>query len=572
MEEKLAEDIKRVLKIENVKIERSENMDYGDFSTNIALQNGRAGEQKNRNVSSGELAKKYVEKLSKDKQIKKYISKIEVAGLGFINFFLSEKFLFENLKEIVKKGKDYGRRDAGKGKTVIIDYSAPNIAKRFSVGHLRSTIIGQALYNIYNFLGWQTVGDNHLGDWGTQFGKLLYMIDIKKLDKSDLNIEKLEELYVEFHKEAEENPELESEARKWFKKLEDGDKKAREIWKKCVDVSIEEFETIYDALGVKIDNTYGESFYEEEMKKLSDLKKVKENLADGEGGAKVIDLTEFGIETPLMFEKSDGATTYAARDLATIKFRMGKWSNTELMIYEVGAEQSLHFKQVFAAAKKIGIVTDSVKFFHIGHGLYLDKNGKKFKTREGGTVKLEDVIEKAQEKALEIAEKNLSVSEAKKVAKKVGIGAIKYFDLSHNPSSNIVFDWDSIMNLEGNSGPYLQYTTARCKSVLARAEFSSINFQFPMNYSMEQLSKEEALLIRTFYRFSGVISDAAKSYSPNTLCNYLFNLAQRFNTFYNKQKIIGGEREKLGLAVTFATAQVLTNGLGLLGIQIPKRM
>ncbi len=350
-------------------------------------------------------------------------------------------------------------------------------------------------------------------------------------------------------------------------KLEKGDERARKLWKYCVDKSTLEFDRIYELLGVKIDFALGESFYEDLMKEMQADKKLMSNVSEGENGARVIDLSHFGIKTPLMLMKSDGATTYAFRDLATIKYRMEQWPDTKLIIYEVGAEQSLHFQQVFAAARKLNLVTDDVELVHLGHGLYLDENGKKFKTRKGGTVNLEDVLDEAIQKATQIAKKNEG-NKAIEIGKIVGIGAIKYYDLMHHPASNIVFDWNSIMNLEGNSGPYLQYTVARGRSVIEKSD----TFDKEKKISSVKTNVEEKILLRSFAQFSGVITDAAKNYSPNLLCNYLFDLAQKYNSFYNKHKIIGGENENLRLAVTFATSQILATGLSLLGIEAPKKM
>jgi arginyl-tRNA synthetase len=530
---------------DQINLEFPENADFGDYSTNIALL---------LKISASELA----EKLKKDEKLSEVVDRIEVAGPGFINFWLKKDVLVDNLMEIDSKGQKYGRSEIGKGKTVVIDYSAPNIAKPFGIGHLRSTIIGQALYNLYTFLGYRVIGDNHLGDWGTQFGKLLYMIDAKKLENFDLST--LEEMYVEFHELAEKDPKLDEAARIWFKKLEEGDSKARDIWQKCVDVSMQEFERIYKLLGVKIDFVFGESYYEAEMKTMTGDANIQKYLSDGEDGAKIIDLASVGINTPLMFLKKDGGTTYATRDLATIIFRSRKW-DPDIIIYEVGAEQSLHFRQLFAASRLLGIIKDKVELIHTAHGLYLAPDGKKFSTRKGKTIKLEEVLSEAIEKAKKLGNKE------DKVAKEVGIGAIKYFDLMHHPSSDIVFDWEKILNLEGNSGPYLQYTIARTNSLLEKAGGKKGKTE-----SQSTLTTGEAIILRSLIRFPEIIDYAAKSYSPNILCTYLYDLAQKFNTFYNAQRVIGSKSESLDLAITFGVGQVLKNGLTILGIGIPQKM
>jgi len=549
--------------------------EHGDYSSNVALQippdytlqglsfKGEKGK------SPREWAKVIKEKLSKDKELSRYISRIEIAGPGFINFFVNQEYLLQTAVDFSES--EFGIPEIGKGNTVVIDYSAPNIAKPFGIGHLRSTIIGQALYNIYKELGWKVIGDNHLGDWGTQFGKLLYMIDREGLKSFDIG--KLEELYVAFHKmvvDEDQKDKMEESARAWFKKLEDGDPKAREIWQKCVDVSLSEFEKIYKLLGVSIDISLGESFYESEMKAMLQDSRVQKHLdpAEGDGEGKIIDLSEYDIKTPLMFLKSDGGTTYATRDLATIKYRVKKW-NPDIIVYEVGVEQTLHFNQVFASAKKLGIVGDEVTLYHTKHGLYLSPSGKKFSTRKGDTVKLEEVLSEAVKRAEKLGAKD------KDTARSVGIGAIKYFDLKHAPQSDIVFDWDEILNMQGSSGPYLQYTYARARSVLGKAENSKLkakNQRSKFENKNNKITDEEIALLRAFIQYSGVIVRAGRNYSPNLICNYLYTLAQKFNAFYNADKIIGSENEEFRLILTKSSANVLRHGLEILGIESPEKM
>jgi len=576
-------------KILGFEITPTDNPEFGGYTSNIAMVEYRKmAVATNSHVPGGkkegiiwshypnrpwnnprELAEHIKKNLENKESLFKIVDKIEVAGPGFINFFLKTDVLVSNLMQIEEEKGKFGSSDIGKNKTIIIDYSSPNIAKPFGIGHLRSTVIGQALYNLYGFLGYNTIGDNHLGDWGTQFGKLLYMITSTKT--TDFSIENLEKLYVEFHTLAKEDESLEVKAREWFKKLEDNDPEARTIWKQCINVSLNEFKRVYDLLEVKIDNAYGESFYEEEMKQMMADPKLKKYLEKGEDGATIIDLTKEGIKTPLMFLKKDGATTYATRDLATIKFRVKKW-HPDAIIYEVGAEQTLHFQQLFAAAKILGLVDESVQLIHTAHGLYLAPDGKKFSTRKGKTIKLDEVLTEAIERAKKLG------SEDDKTAKEVGIGAIKYFDLMHSVQSNVVFDWEKIMNMEGNSGPYLQYTVARTNSVLAK----STNLQINKSTNLE-LNTEELSVLRVLNQFSEVVESAAKTYSPNLLCNYLYDLASKYNAFYNKHHILKPEDSKLTgdwnleignfrLVLTSAVGIVLKNGLKLLGIDTPEKM
>ena len=584
------------IKAEEINVETSLER-FGDYTTNVAMQsfgtvptNIKGGNvHKHASSISGtsqmDTAKNILERLHGDNELLKFFEKIEIAGPGFINFWLKKDTLVDNLMHIDTLKEDFGKSDEGKGKTIVVDYSSPNIAKPFGIGHLRSTVIGQSIYNLYKFLGFNVIGDNHLGDWGTQFGKLLYMIDYKKT--KDLSIENLEKLYVEFHVLAKDDDLLESKAREWFKKLEDGDVEARTLWKQCINVSLNEFKRIYDLLNVKIDNAFGESFYEEEMKEMLSDPKITKYLEDGEdGSSKVINLNKVGIKTPLMFLKSDGATTYATRDLATIQFRQKKYK-PDTIIYEVGGEQKLHFEQVFAAAKILKIVDPETKLIHTAHGLYLAPDGKKFSTRNGKTIKLEEVLDEAIERAWRLSrddsrrkediknneshksnkfEHLMSEEDARKASKIIGIGAIKYFDLMHSVQSSVVFDWEKIMNMEGNSGPYLQYTVARINSIVEKSKANKLEVK------NIELNEEELSILRKLSQFHEIIVSAAKSYSPNILCNYLYDLASKLNTFYNKHKVIGSGNEAFRVILVKATGQVLKNGLNILGIETPKSM
>lgn len=470
------------------------------------------------------------------------INRTEKVG-GFTNIWLQNEWLINQLDGVIKEFPQ-------NNKTVVVEYSSPNIAKPFGIGHLRSTIIGQALYNMYKFLGWKVIGDNHLGDWGTQFGKLLYMIDLR--GEKEIGIEKLEALYVEFHALVKSEPELEEKAREWFVRLEKGEPEVKKVWEECVRVSMFEFDRVYKLLKVKIDNAYGESFYETLMRSVVDEAKTK-GIATRSDGAWVIEIPN--EKTPLMLLKSDEATTYATRDLATLKFRRDTWS-PDMIIYEVGAEQTLHFRQVFGAAERLGYVDSKTKLVHTKHGLYLSPDGKKFSTRGGKTVNLEAVLKEAIERARKLGNKEC--------AEEVGIGAVKYFDLLHNVQSDIVFDWEKIMALEGNSGPYLQYTHARTKSVLAKSQSPNSKMQTSSEYNAEELA-----ILRCIYRFPEVVEEAAERCAPNLVCNFLFELAQRFNGFYSRHLILGSI---FRLKLTLSVGGVLKTGLGLLGIESPSKM
>jgi len=535
---------------------------HGDYSTNVAMVLAKS-QAKNPRDLAGEL----VDKLKRDQELLKIVAKIEMDGPGFINFWLSESTLLDNLQKVVEEKDKYGSSQLGIGKTAIIEYSSPNIAKRFHIGHLRSTIIGQALYNLYKFLGYKIIGDNHIGDWGTQFGTLLYQIDSKGLNPAKLTIDELEDLYINFNSEAKKDEKLWDQARAYFKKLESGDAKTREIWKALVLTSQKEFDRIYGLLMVKIDNSYGESFYEQIWPEVIEEVR-KAGLSKKSQGAEIV---EFKNLPPAMLIKSDGATTYFTRDLATIKFRKKEW-NPDIIIYEVASDQTLHFRQVFETAKMLGW-NDRIHYEHVAHGLIRFLHGK-MATRRGETVKLEEVLNEAISRAKKIIDKSetgrgLTSSEKEKVAKSVGIGAVKYFDLTHHPSSDIIFDWEKIFVLEGNSAPYLQYSVARTNSVLQKSGKST---QKIGEMKTDKLNSEELSVLRTLPRFSDVIVDSAKNYSPNLLANYLFDLAQKYNNFYNQHRIIGGENEEIRIALTAGVGVVLKNGLGILGIETPEKM
>lgn len=574
----IIEQIEAVAGVNEVSLEFTDNESFGDYSSNIAMI---LAKEKSKNPKK--LAEEIAGKLREFDNLKSIIGKIEVAGPGFINFWLKEDVLVDNLIQIDKEKGKYGTSNSGKGlpagrqgKLAIVEYSSPNIAKPFGVGHLRSTVIGDAIANLMEATGWKVMRDNHLGDWGTQFGKMLYAIKTwgneEYIEKSESPVDELVKLYVRYHEESKKDESLEDSARAWFKKLEDGDSEARRIWQKCVDLSWVEFDKIYSLMGVKFNSEFnegrglGESFFETRMPAVIDELKNKNLLKSGDDGAKLV-FFEGEKYPPLMILKKDGSTLYATRDLATDKYRLEKY-NPDLIINEVGSEQSLYFQQLFEIEKILGWYKDGQRV-HVGHGLYLTE-GKKMSTRAGKTVKLDDVFTEAVEKAKKLQKNNQRPASADASARQVGIGAIKYFDLSHHPDTNINFDWDKMFALEGNSGPYLQYTVARTNSVLAKIE----NWKIDNSLKIEnwKLEIEELLVLRSLVRFSEVIQSAAKTYSPNLLCNYLYDLASKFNTLYNKHKIIGSENEMFRLKLTFGVGQVLKNGLKLLGIESPERM
>ena len=534
---------------------------HGDYSTNLALSLAKK-EGKN----PKEIADKLAEELQKDPELAKIVSKIEVKDPGFVNFFISEEALFEVLNKAIGD-ENYGSSGGGKDKTILVEYSAPNIAKSFGIGHLRSTIIGQALYNLFKYLGYNTISENHLGDWGTQFGMVIAQIKRKNLKVDNLSVEDLERLYVEFNKEMEAKPELKEEAKGWFKKLEQKDEEARRIWEAVRAISLKQFEEVYKRLGVSFENMHGESFYEDKMPAIVDELRDKGFAKKSEGA----EIVEFKGMPPAMLVKSDSTTTYFTRDLATAKYRVETWK-PDVLIYEVGSDQILHLRQVFETAKLLGWA-EGRQFVHVAHGM-IRFSGGKMSTRAGQSIKLEDVLNEAVKRARQIIEKSetgrgLSDEQKAKVSEEVGLGAIKYFDLMHHPTTDIIFDWDKVFVLEGNSGPYLQYTIARTNSVLQKSDkLLSRDGQLPFS----KPNQEELSLLRGLSRFGDALEAAAKSYSPNLLVNYLFALAQSYNNFYNQHKILGTEEEKFRVALTQATGSILKKGLGILGIGTPEKM
>lgn len=541
------------LKIEEINfgVEHPSDLEMGDYSTNVAMA---LSKQEKKNPK--ELAEKIVEEIIKNKIPE--IEKVEVAGPGFINFYLSKEFFTNSILEILDKKEDFGKSTQGNGKKVIVEYSSPNIAKPFTVGHLRSTIIGQSISNILSFSGYEVLKDNHLGDWGTQFGKMIVAIkkfgNESEIENSDRPVKNLVELYVKFHDEAEKNKELEDEARAWFTKLEQGDVEARRLWQKCVDWSMVEFEKIYKRLGVSFDMMLGESFFEDKMKSvLEDLEKT--DFYKESENAKLVFFPDEKYP-PLMIQKKDGSTLYATRDLATDKYRKDKW-NPDLVINEVGKEQSLYFQQLFETEEMLGYFKKDQRV-HVAHGLYRFKEGK-MSTRKGNVIWLEDILDEGILRASKINPETAEV---------VGMGAIKFNDLKSESSKDIVFNWDEILNLEGDSGPYIQYSYVRTQAVLRKAK--EMNIVSNAYNSVEDIFTLEKLL----YRFPEVVSLSAKQYSPHTIAQYILNVAHEFSSFYGNNQILNNEdvSSSYKLALVEGTSYVLKNGLNLLGIESPEKM
>ena len=499
------------------------------------------------------------------------IEKIEVAG-GYLNFFINKSILAKEVLEEISKNEQYGKSEIGKEKNIVIDYSAPNIAKPFHIGHLRSTVIGGALYNIYKYLGYNVTGVNHLGDYGTQFGKLIegYKMWGKEYDIENDPINELTKIYIRINEACKNDEQILENCRNNFKKLEDGDSYCVEIWKKFRELSLQEFQKVYDLLGSKFDSWNGESFYSDKMPEVIEILEKTGKLVESQG-AKIIDLEDKGINTPCIIEKSNGSTTYATRDLAAILYRARTY-DFDKALYVTSYEQVLHFKQVFEVAKLLGLDEKYTKGLeHVSFGMVLLPEGK-MSTREGNIIKLEDLLNEAISRAKEIIEqKNPDLENKEEVAKKVGIGAVIFNDMSASRIKDEIFDWNTILNFQGETGPYIQYSYVRTKGVLEKAGY------LPKieDVKIDNLSDEYSMIIlKLIYNFEDILIQVTDKNEPSILARYLIDLAKAYSSFYNENKIIIEDKEVQDARVylTYATSEVLKQGAELLGIQMPEKM
>ena len=489
-----------------------------------------------------------------------------VAVNGYLNFKVNRKGLATSLlSEIESKGENFGASDIGNGKTVCIDYSSINIAKPFHIGHLSTTVIGSALCKIYRFLGYKVVGINHLGDYGTQFGKLI--VAYKKWSSKEKVIEgrlkELTSIYVKFHEEAKLHPELEDEARHYFKLIEDGDKESNELFNLFKQITLEEVDKIYKLLNVSFDSYAGESFYNDKMQPVVDELKEKGLLKSSEG-ASIVDLEEYGM-APCLILKSDGSTLYATRDLAAAVYRKNTY-DFDKCLYVVAYQQNLHFKQFFKVLELMG--KDWAKdMVHVAYGMVSLESGS-MSTRAGNVVLLEDVINKTIEKAYSvIEEKNPTLADKEKIAKAVGTGAVIFGALCNNKIKDIVFSYDRVLSFEGETCPYVQYTVARCNSVIAKNGNGG-------EFTIEDMQADEYGVISVLGKFGEVVKSAGDKYEPSLVTRYALELATAFNKFYMNCKI-GVEdvnTKNFRLSITKAVKTTLTNALTLLGIETVEQM
>ena len=497
-----------------------------------------------------------------------YLDRIEVKG-AYLNFFVKTEVFVKSMIEAANS-ENFGGSDIGEGKNICLDYSSPNVAKNFHVGHLRTTIIGNSLYKIFSKLGYNAIRINHLGDWGTQFGKLIVAYKAwgsKEAVEKD-GISELMKLYVKFHEEADKNPELVDEARAWFAKMEQGDEEALSIWQWFKDISLVEYKRTYDLLGVDFDYYLGESFYRDKCQEVVD-KITEAGLLKESEGAMIVDLSAYDM-APCIITKKDGSSIYATRDLAAIFYRK-KTYNFCKCLYVTGQEQKLHFAQVFKVVELLGNEWAKDQLVHIPYGL-VSLEGAKLSTRNGNIIYAEDILHDAIEKSLEIiTEKSPNLENKEEVAKMVGVGSVLFNDLYNQRIKDVSFSWDKVLNFDGETGPYVQYTHARCSSVVRLAE----NFDPSNEVDFSVITEPDAIfLLKEINRFPKVVLDAADKYEPSIIARFAVDVAQAFNKFYNSTRINVPEEnvKNARVMLTYLTKKTLSDALELLGIQAPEAM
>ena len=563
---KIAEEISKTVNIEKEEIETyiekpidNKNGDYAFPCFRLAKELKKAPPI---------IANEIKEKIELDTSI---IEDVQVVG-GYLNFYINKETITKEVLKEISKTEKYGKTNIGNGKNIVVDYSSPNIAKPFHIGHLRSTVIGGALYNIYKYLGYNVTGVNHLGDYGTQFGKLIegYKLWGNEYDIDKDPINELTKIYVRINQACKEDENILNACRDNFKKLEDGDQYCVELWQKFKDLSLKEFQRVYDLLGSKFDSWNGESFYSDKMPEVIEKLEKSGKLVESQG-AKIIDLEDEGINTPCIIEKSNGSTTYATRDLAAILYRARTY-DFDKVLYLTSYEQALHFKQVFTVAKYLDLDEKYLKgLIHVPFGMVQLPTGK-MSTREGNIIKLEELLNEAIERAEKIIEeKNPELEDKKETAKKVGVGAVIFNDLSNSRVKDEIFEWDKILNFQGETGPYIQYTYVRTKSVIEKAggvpDISEVNSELLQDeYSIK--------LLKLIYDFEDVLVQVTDKNEPSILSRYLIDVAKAYSNFYNENKIINDDKnlQNARVYLTYSAGIILKTGAGLLGIEMPDKM
>lgn len=563
---KIAEEISKTVNIEKEEIETyiekpidNKNGDYAFPCFRLAKELKKAPPI---------IANEIKEKIELDTSI---IEDVQVVG-GYLNFYINKETITKEVLKEISKTEKYGKTNIENGKNIVVDYSSPNIAKPFHIGHLRSTVIGGALYNIYKYLGYNVTGVNHLGDYGTQFGKLIegYKLWGNEYDIDKDPINELTKIYVRINQACKEDENILNACRNNFKKLEDGDPYCVELWQKFKDLSLKEFQRVYDLLGSKFDSWNGESFYSDKMPEVIEKLEKSGKLVESQG-AKIIDLEDEGINTPCIIEKSNGSTTYATRDLAAILYRARTY-DFDKVLYLTSYEQALHFKQVFTVAKYLDLDEKYLKgLIHVPFGMVQLPTGK-MSTREGNIIKLEELLNEAIERAEKIIEeKNPDLEDKKETAKKVGVGAVIFNDLSNSRVKDEIFEWNKILNFQGETGPYIQYTYVRTKSVLEKAGKLPDVKEIKLDVLNDIYSQT---IIKLIYNFQDILVQVTRKEEPSILSRYLIDLAKAFSSFYNENKIIVEDKDIQNARVylTYAVNQVLKNGVELLGMQMPNKM
>lgn len=514
------------------------------------------------------IANEIKEKL--DQETNEEIEKIEVTG-GYLNFFINKEELVKEVLKEIENEQEYGKSEKGKGRNIIVEYSSPNIAKPFHIGHLRTTLIGNALYKTYKYLGYNTTGINHLGDYGTQFGKMIeaYKMWGNEYDLKEDPINKLMDMYVRINELCKQDESILEKCRENFRLLEEGDKYCTELWNKFKELSMTEFSKIYDILNVKFDSYNGEAFYSDKIDIVAQKLEEKGKITESEG-AKIVDLEYAGINTPCIIQKANGSSIYATRDLAAIMYR-AKTYDFDKCLYVVAYEQNLHFKQIFEVAKSLVDEKYTKGLEHVSYGMVSLPTGK-MSTRLGNVVKIEDLIKGTIEKAQEIIEeKNPTLENKDQIAEKVGIGAIIFNTLSTANIKDQIFDWNTALNFQGETGPYIQYTYVRTQSVLEKAGFVPKLDDIKIENLLDEFSIE---ILKLIYNFEETLIQITEKNEPSILARYLIELAKAFSSFYNENKIILDNKDvqNARIYLTYAVGKVLKQGASLLGIEMPEKM
>ncbi|MBT4334583.1 arginine--tRNA ligase [archaeon] len=559
-EKNIKDVLKKQLNLKEVVLEIPSNIELGDYAFPC--------------FTLSKFLKKSPVQISKELEQKIKLPKgvIKIISIGpYLNFFIDKTiFSKEVITNILRKKEKYGSSCFGKKEKVLVEFSSPNIAKPFGIGHLRSTVIGNSLAKIHSFLGYNVIKVNHIGDWGTQFGKLLYSFE-KWGNKRDLRkdpINYLFNLYVKFHNELEKDNLLIEDARIYFKKLEEGNVKLTKLWSLFSSLSLSEFQRVYNLLNIDFDYIQGESFYQSKLDSTIDIikKTIPTEISEG---ALIVNLKKKNMP-PLLLRKTNGSTTYHTRDMAAALYRLNKFKPKKLL-YVVGSEQRLHFNQLFEVLSMMNLSRE--KFNHVDFGLINFPEGK-MSTRKGNIILLEEVLDKSINLALTtINKKNPSLKNKEIIAKKVGIGSIIFADLSNDRIRNISFDWDKILDFEGETAPYIQYTYARARSILKKSKIKILS-KNKIDFSLIT-TKEEYNLIKQISIFEEVLMKIATDLKPHHLAKYLLVLSQSFNEFYHKHKVIDLDNKEIMLArasIVYSVAQIIKNGLNLLGIDVSEEM